>query len=712
MADYVNTVNTFNQLPIRKDLADELTDARTDYTGEVYTSAGNAIRGGDEKLNGLINQFSLQYDALLSTNVVSIEGAWSADRDYEQFSVVTDSNGNSYTSKQFVPAGTPLSNTDYWALTADYSSQVEQYRAEVNQAILGIQEWDSRLNTEINNRKIDIEKAHVFDTVADMKNGENLTVGAICHTNGFHESGDGGEAWYLISDSGAANEMDVIACGSLFANLVLDDVINIKRLGAYGDNENDDTASISRALDIANLYNKSVYMPNGVYDVSEELPKVVGAVCIYGANGSGNTRNTIIRDTRSSLSEDFLLSFEYDGTIGGCLKGISFITNTANNCIYMGVNVNWDMIIENVYIKGYAKAAIETDGSDNNYNSVQIVNCGMDDYALRFDQHANAQRFVNCHIEHCAKAIYLMGFAHSFTNLKVEQSRWSDSAQIKTDEGFTFANPNASFVNCCFIALGISTNEDASSFSDVPPFMDLRGCEVIGCQFFNGLGSGSHVYQTRGQAKYINSVRCNIANNNFNMPSYSVAAISATYSIVANNYMTLFNDNSIPISGDEALALINVDVNSVCKDNNVYSNVPGYIIAVSNYYDKSNTYYSNTKRNTGFIPSYTGIKTIVIRPIQSQKTNYYELSLSRADGAIDCKITFTTSSAGFQNVAISGRHNVNINLYMLGAVIYIQVAGSSLYYELNGNVRQFMSYIDTQINSAATGYDYIYTIAA
>lgn len=141
-------VNTFNRLPIRKDLADELADARTDYTGEVYTSAGNAIRGGDEKLNAEINKFSLQYDALLSTNVVSIEGAWSADRDYNAFSVVTDENGNSYTSKQFVPAGTPLSDTDYWALTSDYSEQMEKLRADFDQAILGIQEWDAKLAAE------------------------------------------------------------------------------------------------------------------------------------------------------------------------------------------------------------------------------------------------------------------------------------------------------------------------------------------------------------------------------------------------------------------------------------------------------------------------------------------------------------------------------------------------------------------------------------
>lgn len=54
---------------------------------------------------------------------------WDAAREYEPLTVVY-SNGNSYTSKQYVPTGTPLTDENYWAITGNYNAQVEQYRKE------------------------------------------------------------------------------------------------------------------------------------------------------------------------------------------------------------------------------------------------------------------------------------------------------------------------------------------------------------------------------------------------------------------------------------------------------------------------------------------------------------------------------------------------------------------------------------------------------
>lgn len=54
---------------------------------------------------------------------------WVDTREYEPLTVVR-SNGNSYTSKQYVPKGIPLTDESYWALTGNYNAQVEQYRKE------------------------------------------------------------------------------------------------------------------------------------------------------------------------------------------------------------------------------------------------------------------------------------------------------------------------------------------------------------------------------------------------------------------------------------------------------------------------------------------------------------------------------------------------------------------------------------------------------
>lgn len=55
---------------------------------------------------------------------------WNKANTYEPLTVVTY-QGNSFTSKTFVPANTDITNTTYWALTGNYNAQVEQYRQEV-----------------------------------------------------------------------------------------------------------------------------------------------------------------------------------------------------------------------------------------------------------------------------------------------------------------------------------------------------------------------------------------------------------------------------------------------------------------------------------------------------------------------------------------------------------------------------------------------------
>ena len=54
---------------------------------------------------------------------------WDNSKSYEPLTVVLH-EGNSYTSRQFVPAGIDIKNEDFWALTGNYNAQVEAYRVE------------------------------------------------------------------------------------------------------------------------------------------------------------------------------------------------------------------------------------------------------------------------------------------------------------------------------------------------------------------------------------------------------------------------------------------------------------------------------------------------------------------------------------------------------------------------------------------------------
>lgn len=71
------------------------------------------------------------YNTYIGARYVPIVmGNWNAETAYEPLSIVMY-EGNSYTSRTFVPAGTPVSNETYWALTGNYNAQIEQYRQEV-----------------------------------------------------------------------------------------------------------------------------------------------------------------------------------------------------------------------------------------------------------------------------------------------------------------------------------------------------------------------------------------------------------------------------------------------------------------------------------------------------------------------------------------------------------------------------------------------------
>lgn len=61
-------------------------------------------------------------------------GDWNNTRNYEPLSIVTDANGNSFTSLKDVPAGTSLNDRDYWIQTSSFSGAVDVLQRRVNTA--------------------------------------------------------------------------------------------------------------------------------------------------------------------------------------------------------------------------------------------------------------------------------------------------------------------------------------------------------------------------------------------------------------------------------------------------------------------------------------------------------------------------------------------------------------------------------------------------
>ena len=177
---------------------------------------------------------------------------WDNTAPYEPLTIVLY-QGNSYTSRQYVPIGIDISNTDFWAQTGNYNAQIELYRQETQ-----------RVQDELDT--LEFESVRPYNTVAEMQADTELQVGMICHTNGFHSSGDGGAAWYKIASTGTANNMDVIECGELYATLVVQSFVTPEMLGAYG-NATVDCHSILQYL----IDNYQKIKCNGKYTFSESI---------------------------------------------------------------------------------------------------------------------------------------------------------------------------------------------------------------------------------------------------------------------------------------------------------------------------------------------------------------------------------------------------------------------------------------------------------
>lgn len=204
---------------------------------------------------------------------------------------------------------------------------------------------------EIITAYIQANTAWCFNTVTDMKNADNLIAGSYAQTLGFHSINDGGEGLYYITDSGTANEMDVIAVGDLYANLVFGKETNVKQLGAYGDNTHDDGAVINYAISLGRL----VYIPAGTYLTSSviELP--------INTNIRGEDKYTSIISKSEVTTPNTVFAFTGAGS-----SSIEQIGIECNSVIDYGIlsNVTISKVrLININISHPATAGIYTDRS-------------------------------------------------------------------------------------------------------------------------------------------------------------------------------------------------------------------------------------------------------------------------------------------------------------------------------------------------------------
>lgn len=100
--------------------------------------------------------------------VPKIMGEWDKTKEYEPLMIVTY-QGNSYTSKTFIPVGIDIQNESFWCLTGNYNAQIENMRTEFNN---NIEEINRNIDTnETKNQKNYEELKTNSETLENNING-------------------------------------------------------------------------------------------------------------------------------------------------------------------------------------------------------------------------------------------------------------------------------------------------------------------------------------------------------------------------------------------------------------------------------------------------------------------------------------------------------------------------------------------------------------
>ena len=250
-------------------------------------------------------------------------GDWDDTVTYEPLSIV-QYQGDSYTSRQYVPAGIEITNETYWACTGNYNAQVDAYRQEV-----------SNLRTDFNNK---------FPIVTNDISNSAITAGKIAD-NAITAGKIADNAITTNKIASGAVTTSKIETGAITSEKIADGAIqNIIRLntnfltpemfGALG-GSNDDTQAFQDMFDAAD--NRQIcVLTQRQYTIKNTLMIEHSFITVTSPAVCGYTPTITFNNTNRSAAE-----FRYGITI--TRPGVSF-TN---------INFNFSTRVEDTYILNY-----------------------------------------------------------------------------------------------------------------------------------------------------------------------------------------------------------------------------------------------------------------------------------------------------------------------------------------------------------------------
>lgn len=203
-----------------------------------------------------------------------------------------------------------------------------------------------------------------FNSVSHMvsTSSKDINDNGLLLTGGYYAQGDGGGALYYSRAKASGETANNVTTyqpsrTAKIIELCDKDKINVKQLGAYGDNTNDDTTAIQNAVD----YFDTVIIPTGTYKVTNTI-NISSKVKIISDNatfvGAGSASTNILNITADGCEIN-----------GLNIKGIG----------QYGINLDADKcLIENGTIEDLTYSGIMNLGANNTISNITGKNLGWD----------------------------------------------------------------------------------------------------------------------------------------------------------------------------------------------------------------------------------------------------------------------------------------------------------------------------------------------
>ena len=188
--------------------------------------------------------------------------------------------------------------------------------------------------TDNNVENILKKKPYYFNNIEEMKNCKDLIVGDMVITLGYYEKNDNGSASYFITDTKSNNKFYENLENGLFAELIINDIMNLKCFGIKENDVDDDTDLLQSIINLTS-YNKNFEIKGN------KQPLIISKTILIPADCK--ISNVAFKTRTNNFTKNFMLainttdlekwSIAYPNSTIGFLKYCSLENENTNNII-------------------------------------------------------------------------------------------------------------------------------------------------------------------------------------------------------------------------------------------------------------------------------------------------------------------------------------------------------------------------------------------